>query len=71
MMTDSAPLSPNSIDDVVWTPTPLARKPFRCPICDGCGSVPADFYARTGAGTSTARELCRPCGGSGMVWGLG
>jgi DnaJ-class molecular chaperone len=38
-----------------------------CPICTGCGTVPADFYARLGVGTSTARERCRRCSGTGTI----
>lgn len=38
-----------------------------CPVCAGCGTVPADFYARLGVGTSIAREQCRRCKGIGTV----
>ena len=44
-------------------------QPFRCPVCEGCGTVPADFYARVGVGSSINREQCRSCSGSGVIWG--
>lgn len=43
--------------------------PVVCPICGGCGTVPNDFYMRAGVSTSTARETCRSCGGSGKCIG--
>ena len=49
-----------------------ADEPFRCPICGGNGLVPPGFYATvTGvnSGTSTAPEQCRPCAGTGVLWG--
>lgn len=39
----------------------------RCPICEGCGTVPHDFYARLGVSTSTARERCQRCSGLGTI----
>jgi hypothetical protein len=38
-----------------------------CPICQGCCTVPTDFYSRLGASTSTAREKCRRCDGLGTI----
>lgn len=40
----------------------------RCPVCDGCGTVPADFYARLGVATGMGREQCRTCRGSGIIF---
>ena len=40
--------------------------PHRCPICNGTGTVPADFYGEPG--TSLERVCCRGCYGSGIVW---
>ncbi len=48
------------------TPTPT-RLWQTCPVCQGCGTVPADFYARMGVGTSSARESCRRCDGTGTI----
>jgi len=42
--------------------------PYRCPVCYGTGTVPADFYSQIGSTTSTARERCRSCWGTGIVW---
>jgi hypothetical protein len=41
-----------------------------CPVCGGCGSVPADFYTRLGVATSASRERCRTCEGRGVVTAL-
>ena len=45
--------------------------PYRCPVCQGRGSVPIGFYNYDGGGmsTSTTPEICRACGGRGIVWG--
>lgn len=42
--------------------------PVACPICAGCGTVPADFYERIGVATGTARCSCRHCLGTGVSW---
>lgn len=39
------------------------RKPYRCPVCDGHGWVPAGFYSKDPEPSS-----CRPCEGKGIVW---
>jgi hypothetical protein len=39
----------------------------RCPICEGRGAVPPDFYEQLGAGTNTSRTICRRCYGTGTV----
>lgn len=39
----------------------------RCPVCEGCGTVPADFYLRLGSATSTSRQQCKTCEGHGIV----
>ena len=38
-----------------------------CPVCGGRGTVPNDFYDCRGVGTSTSREQCRRCVGSGTI----
>jgi len=40
-------------------------RPFRCPVCDGCGKVPA-VNSRS---DNVAYEVCRACSGIGIVWG--
>ncbi len=42
-------------------------KPYRCPVCDGKGTMPAGFYGRGGAWP--ADDECKACGGDGIVWG--
>jgi hypothetical protein len=44
------------------------RKPYRCPVCVGSGSVPPGFYSHTNT-TSAAYISCRSCNGTGIVWG--
>lgn len=44
------------------------EKPYLCPVCEGCGWVPPDFYTRFGSATSLANETCRACRGAGIVW---
>lgn len=55
------------IDPRTRAPAVPTRLWQTCPICQGCGTVPADFYARLGVGTSTAREQCRRCEGTGTI----
>lgn len=47
-------------------------KPHCCPVCDGTGKVPANFYLRCGTNTwvstNMAPETCQSCKGTGIVW---
>jgi len=45
-------------------------KPHICPVCGGRGTVPASFYGHDGYShyQMVAEELCRTCGGQGVVW---
>ena len=43
------------------------RPPALCPVCQGRGTVPPDFYEAMGVATSTARTQCRSCGGRGVL----
>lgn len=48
------------------------RKPYRCPVCGGRGTVPHGYYSTQNPGWNTADitpETCRACGGTGIVWG--
>ena len=45
--------------------------PHRCPVCNGNGLVPNGFYMQTSGHWSTSSitpEMCRSCGGTGIVW---
>ncbi len=49
-------------------------KPYRCPICAGCGNVPGGFYNVSynhveQYTSANSQEPCRACGGSGIVYG--
>ncbi len=65
----TAPLPPIIMSGPQYT---LPRTPYRCPVCNGHGIVPAGFYETTEGcwtTTSTAPEPCRACNGTGIVWG--
>ena len=46
--------------------------PFRCPVCNGTGLVPRNFYLAIGVtgslGNAVMAEKCRSCSGTGIVW---
>ena len=46
---------------------------YKCPVCDGRGYVPNNFYNVTPNienynTNSTSMEICRSCKGTGIVW---
>jgi hypothetical protein len=50
-------------------PVPIAAPspeqwPFRCPLCDGNGTLPLLPHS-----TGQYRTTCRACDGKGIVWG--
>lgn len=49
--------------------TPI--RPFKCPICNGKGIVPAGFYTSITYNWISANtsEKCRTCNGQGIIWG--
>jgi DnaJ-class molecular chaperone len=49
-----------------WTWIP--GRPYRCPVCNGRGTMPADFYAALGTVASTNPVQCKSCKGTGVVW---
>ena len=38
----------------------------KCPVCEGCGTVPNDFYRKT-ATKASSRIQCRSCSGRGVI----
>ena len=44
-----------------------SKRPHKCPVCHGVGSVPQGFYNQFGLSTSTGRERCLACGGNGII----
>lgn len=44
------------------------KKPFRCPVCGGGGTVPRAMYDG-GMGTDMTRASCKSCDGTGVLWG--
>ena len=47
----------------VWSFTP---KPYICPVCQGKGLLPHDFYPDN-AGTGNESVKCRSCEGKGII----
>lgn len=39
---------------------------LKCPVCDGCGTVPNNFYKKT-VKESSSRTQCRTCKGIGAI----
>jgi len=51
---------------------PIERIPYICPVCNGRGKVPPDFYnpeKGNEGGTSMPYlwEICKSCGGIGII----
>ena len=42
--------------------------PYLCPVCQGKGTVPANFYNHNEFDTCASPEICRTCGGEGIIW---
>lgn len=40
----------------------------KCPVCEGRGVVPADFYTPGGNTINTSPCVCRSCNGKGVIW---
>lgn len=49
------------------------RKPHRCPVCEGRGKLQYDpvnpFVEVASSAAGVPMWECRPCGGTGIVWG--
>lgn len=45
-------------------------KPYRCPVCDGKGHVPSNFYNVYGNVSTGITEVCRTCKGQGIIWNI-
>ncbi len=52
---------------VVPRPPSFQPRPWRCPICNGRGHVPADFYTAIGFSASMNPVMCKSCGGRGVI----
>lgn len=46
---------------------PKPQQPYRCPVCEGTGSVRPGFYS-TPPPEPRRADCCRSCSGSGVVW---
>ena len=43
-------------------------KPYKCPVCEGRGVVPPNFYSGLGYVGDTTNITCQACQGKGIVW---
>ena len=43
--------------------------PHKCPVCEGRGVVPANFYTMDESASGTAPVPCRACNGGGIIYG--
>lgn len=43
---------------------------YKCPVCEGRGTVPSNFYSCYSSGTAvnTAPVTCKSCGGRGVIF---
>ena len=48
--------------------TPVKLTPHRCPVCEGRGSLPENFYTRLTIGIGGADVTCKTCEGRGVLW---
>ena len=39
-----------------------------CPVCNGRGWMPEEFYSGISNTTTTSRVTCKSCGGGGVVF---
>jgi len=46
------------------------QTPYLCPVCMGKGLVPSGFYTLLDVSSSASPEQCKPCAGTGIVWGV-
>lgn len=66
-MPGDPPLSgPSQIDPQLgyYSGSQTNKVPHKCPVCEGCGQVPAAFYKD---GTDAAATECRSCCGEGVI----
>ncbi len=43
-------------------------EPKKCPVCDGIGKVPYNFYKDKEQDLKIFTEKCRICDGTGILW---
>lgn len=43
-------------------------KPYKCPVCDGRGNVPFNFYNDKNMSVYSLNEKCRTCEGDTIIW---
>lgn len=44
--------------------------PYRCPVCNGRGLVPFNFYNSNNNSSNIADEKCKFCNGVGIIWSI-
>jgi len=45
----------------------MTLTPHRCPVCDGRGTVPFNFYSGSTLASNTSPVECRSCAGKGYL----
>lgn len=56
------------VPTTVNTPTTYAQAPpYKCPVCEGRGTMPCGFYERLQITDNTASNECRSCKGTGII----
>jgi len=63
-LAQSGPFSP-----MHWPFEVPRQQPYRCPVCEGRGTVESNFYSRATMSSTTDNETCRTCHGAGIIWG--
>lgn len=44
------------------------KVPYKCPVCNGVGTVPVGFYLMQTVSSNAASQQCRSCSGSGIIY---
>jgi len=48
-------------------PQKVDKQPFKCPVCEGKGFVPHEFYGEL-VSSDASPQICRSCNGRGVIW---
>lgn len=54
------------MNDFKLTHTPVMFQ--KCPVCEGVGSMPHNFYTRVQASSSISEVQCKTCNGQGIIY---
>lgn len=51
----------------IFPPQIISSQPYRCPVCEGRGTMPCNFYTRATMAGDTAQVQCKSCNGTGII----